>query len=87
MQHTPGPWENDRGTITAHHGQGGLVQVVAECQTYDETRNKLSGAERDRNARLIAAAPDLLAALKGALMYWDVDAENQVRAAIKKAEG
>lgn len=51
-------------------------------------------AERDANARLIAAAPELLAALKAALDESGCDGDlcmyqwhDAARAAIKKAEG
>lgn len=53
--------------------------------------------ETEANARLIAAAPDLLAALKAALRHWHADGRNfyktepawlaQARAAIAKATG
>lgn len=102
-KHTPGPWENERGTITAHHGVGGLIQVVAECHVYDSARNCLSGAERDDNAQLIAAAPELLEAAKAAkgrlafLIAMEPPAskrcvdmmatDDMLRAAIAKAEG
>lgn len=54
---TPGPWENDRRTIKASRG------VIARCPLPQD------GGTFDvqTNARLIAAAPDLLAALNGLL--------------------
>ena len=53
-KHTPGPWEYDRnaGHIVA---QGISVCRISACSGY---------GEHDDNARLIAAAPDLLAALE-----------------------
>jgi hypothetical protein len=55
VTHTPGPW---RYTSTARVVMAGLGVRVATIRDCDE-----SGA----NARLIAAAPDLLAACKGAV--------------------
>ena len=71
MGHTPGPWELDSESLkgdsyTAINGEGWyeLATVVTRM---------ISGAEDSpeglANARLIAAAPDLLAALE-----WAVDA-------------
>lgn len=92
--HTPGPWK-----VVAHpkvarvesmrsvgHGANGMASVAW-----------LTGGalNQEANARLIAAAPDLLAALKDLLaaqMYLDDDervleAEKLACAAISKAEG
>ena len=55
--HTPGPWK--RSSDTMIHGGGSAC--VARVQ-----RGSLSPDESNANARLIAAAPDLLAALKAA---------------------
>lgn len=58
-QHTLGPW-------SYHGGFGQCVKaglnVVAECR-----KPPLNPAECEANAHLIAAAPDLLAACKGAM--------------------
>jgi hypothetical protein len=65
-KHTPGPWATDRdpdrrflvycndatGSLVARTGGNGFEYV------------NTSDAEQEANARLIAAAPDLLAALK-----------------------
>lgn len=103
--HTPGPWnavkweyptrETGRKVehvvvspallvATLNHGDEG-DDVVDFVQTYEE------GAA---NARLIAAAPDLLAALEACASRWDKDDEEdapglgeQIRAAIAKARG
>lgn len=64
MSHTPGPWTvgDKRGVwvgpvVMADGGKKGVAFVVGES---------------DANARLIAAAPDLLSALK-AHLPWDED--------------
>lgn len=61
IQHTPGPWNVYFGSVgdrTLSVEAGEPKRRVADIQRSDEM-----GA----NARLIAAAPDLLAALKAAL--------------------
>lgn len=82
--HTPGPW-------TYYH-TGWLVyagKLIADCGRSGE----LSPDEMRANANLIAAAPDLLAALKRLLSATEQnlgdihDAEEQARAAIAKATG
>ena len=63
-KHTPGPWMNSNGTILAPAGK------VAEAGNpgYDGFAAE-SEDEAIANARLIAAAPDLLAALRKALEW------------------
>lgn len=77
-EHTPGPW---------------FVQVTGglkECVTAQENGlwATVEGMQRIENARLIAASPDLLAALKMALEAPDNDRswEDDAIAAIKKAD-
>lgn len=60
--HTPGPWNVDCGAIAM---AGEIV-----CSTIPAPESA-SVAERRANARLIAAAPDMLAALKAALEALD----------------
>jgi hypothetical protein len=84
-QHTPGPWKtNGDPYVSTADGK----RSIAFCDTRQ--------AHEDRaNARLIAAAPDLLEALKDIVGFWDsivpTDAVNQMhinaRAAIAKATG
>jgi hypothetical protein len=93
VRHTPGPWDHfDFENIYAH-GQNvpGRTRVVA-CTFSVEGFGGFS--EQIANTRLIAAAPELLAALKA--LYEATpdneegdlgDACRQARAAIFKAEG
>jgi hypothetical protein len=84
-QHTPGPWEwrGDEG------GWFLVPGVLAICNTDGTPGDDVI----DRaNARLIAAAPDLLAALEGLFLLLDAGSlyEPQAyaaRAAIAKAKG
>ena len=53
-KHTPGPWRNDNG-----------VEISAgKCTSICGMRHPFDDAEKMANANLIAAAPDLLAALE-----------------------
>ena len=99
-KHTPGPWETDRNNVhtgqiaTIHHClNNDWVEVWSENWPIDE-------AEQEANARLIAAAPELLEALiKAEQMFRDVgfitEADrlrpgslgSEIRAAIAKATG
>ena len=62
-KHTPGPWEIDRDVRTSINKDAKHVALVNFYNSPDPERN-VSGDEHEANVRLIAAAPDLLAALK-----------------------
>ncbi|WP_103035272.1 hypothetical protein [Castellaniella caeni] len=92
-QHTPGPWgvRFDFVVQAKSFDSGRLVPVA---QPYGVNSD---GTDLFANARLIAAAPDLLEALKMALEYW-ADRQQRyknrapvwvrdARAAIARAEG
>ena len=62
-KHTPGPWRTKREGFSTVYVEaridGGLIQEVAACGPTE------AGLEQqEANARLIAAAPDLLEALQ-----------------------
>jgi hypothetical protein len=61
MTHTPGPWEVHNGTDVFVEATSG--EQIADCYIKPYFPFKVANA----NARLIAAAPALLAALKAAL--------------------
>jgi hypothetical protein len=90
--HTPGPWYCANGTIYTPTTRS-LVKTLYDCLVARAASPFDSGAvattqEQDDNARLIAAAPDLLEALKLAREY--VTGFPHLRiidAAIAKAEG
>lgn len=101
VKHTPGPWvfgrtSDDKRLILGE----GATRYVATVQIH-QTPRKMGlwmEDEREANARLIAAAPDLLeAAVKlvghpdlGTIRYTDGDMwkdAEALRAAIAKAEG
>jgi hypothetical protein len=61
MSHTPGPWVVHADGVLVL-GAGPKRQAIVDCET--SASPNLPQAERKANARLIAAAPELLAALK-----------------------
>ncbi len=72
-QHTPGPWFYRRGDewshdVVTHHGE--LPDGSTSCWTVASI-NKRREPEHVANARLIAAAPDLLEALKRVMPFID----------------
>jgi hypothetical protein len=83
---TPGPWFQDKyGNVMTQSGSTLVTDGVAlGSRSTDETK---------ANARLIAAAPELLEALKSLLNYANLgayqraDTVKAARAAIAKAEG
>lgn len=85
VKHTPGPWTAREGTTTgmevvATKPRGGIY-TVARC----------GGKDREANAHLIAAADDMLAALRAMDEADNLQAISDAlllgRAAIAKAEG
>lgn len=94
-QHTPGPWEVLAGTIVQEQNNGPTITSLKE--SLDDRHHDFF--EIRANARLIAAAPELLEALKelaGVEFRHGSQAERNrqfaeaqaaARAAIAKAEG
>jgi hypothetical protein len=92
-KHTPGPWEVkpyawQRGNVSVFAPKFGRAPYGA-CVAYTPCSDGVGGAEGAlANARLIAAAPELLEALKRLLTDEDYpQAERVARAAIAKATG
>jgi hypothetical protein len=97
-QHTPGPWKTlNRGTnrlvdiVQGSDASNGLAKVWL-----NEYRKRGATPERLANARLIAAAPELLEALERILTTHDDSCQgaecgiagiDAARAAIAKAKG
>ena len=90
---TPGPWfEHREGFSTVYIEArigGGMIQEVAACGPCDKGSDQQSA-----NAKLIAAAPELLEALELILSYHDdgncvlhKEDVSMARAAINKALG
>jgi|LakMenEpi03Aug12_release.lakeMendotaPanAssembly.Ray.scaffolds.fasta_scaffold298614_5 hypothetical protein len=114
MAHTPGPWEARKGDVFNPDRTWGVVRVLAlqECQQVDgdeavagsrtEIVAEVCAADNgtdEADARLFAAAPDLLAACQLALDYFNETRNGRewrdnggeepgvLRDAINKAEG
>ena len=87
--HTPGPWEVSHLSAAGKRTAGLLIREAGHCITLASVRR-----ENEANARLIAAAPDLLEALKElqhAVAECDLIATTKAlfkaEAVIRKAEG
>lgn len=81
--HTPGPWEVKDGVLKCTGPYGKFLFRLVESPG--------TGSEAEPNARLIAAAPDMLAALKELAVRYDPHFPSgpldRALAAIAKAEG
>ena len=95
-KHTPGPWRVEQKVVRAHvfAEHIGMDCHVATCFGPNPASPDDIEAIALANARLIAAAPDLLAALEDAALAleetggrWAVAAAGRARAAIAKAKG
>ena len=101
-KHTKGPWMvdavstfgaygvwTDYATHPGHDGAGYGSQICSMFTVSFQQTDQATRAERDANARLIAAAPDLLAACGVALLTRACDkaTRDMLRAAIAKATG
>jgi hypothetical protein len=87
VKYTPGPWDLDEGDKST-------VYELETSELVAEVDRGRSAGETEANGRLIAAAPDLLEALK--VFVWpyqeghgldDTERQKLGRAAIAKAEG
>lgn len=66
-KHTPGPWNAlDRAVLKGPPGEE-RTWIIASCPV-NALGKKTKTSEAQANARLIAAAPELLEALKGLMM-------------------
>ena len=78
-EHTPRPWYVQPGFLTIYACEGldtagcGLTQAIASMNTSQTPQD-----EAEANARLIAAAPDLLAAAERACKMLDQEFDDRV---------
>lgn len=94
MNHTPGPWEvaNDWVDLNKHaikRPNMGHIMIISHVGFLE---SPVAVAEQEANARLIAAAPELFAALKTVAKTIDLYAihgkiAKQVDTALAKARG
>jgi hypothetical protein len=98
MAHTPGPWHvgqgNGTGSVFAGEGRMRMTSQGTTLYPICRLNTGWDDGEDEANAKLIAAASDLLAALEGLLQYtggWDItDTTHPIyiaRLAITKATG
>ena len=97
MSHTPGPWKIDPSEefplAVIVDDEDGELDGVCICELQGEFDDKSSATpEQMSNARLIAAAPELLEACKYALAQLEADGNSElicedIRDAIRKAKG
>jgi hypothetical protein len=97
-KHTPGPWEAERVyltiedptmRITAYDGALYVAEAAYSHVRGERAIHVTDADEMRANARLIAAAPDLLEALRNFVdgCSLSIDAAAVARAAIAKATG
>ena len=88
-QHTPGPWRVEQ------NGRASIIICMRDGKAYSFTIAETFGykEERESNARLIASAPDLLAACKRVAEWGKVHGTPEIQgilcdvhSAIEKAE-
>ncbi len=95
-KHTPEPWTVE---VSPHQNEfshfiespNSPAKTIA-CLEKRTTRNSPPTEEESANARLIAAAPELLATLEAVWDFWaggdaPKELEDRIKAAIAKAEG
>jgi hypothetical protein len=68
MLHTPAPWNYDRGVVDADPPNGTYARVTI-CERVYGAVGSPDMVTAEANGNLIAAAPELLAALKGAVKF------------------
>ena len=93
--HTPGPW------VAEFHGDDASIEIWAESALIADVHSHVFGSHGQDDARLMAAAPDLLEALETLCtgLEWNIEnhptimnesdsqALAEARAAIAKATG
>lgn len=72
MTYTPGPWHFVYGAV--YTTPDGREDGGARIALADREEPRTSPAERDANARLTAAAPELLEALRDVLGWYETQA-------------
>lgn len=95
--HTPGPWYQHSARIERIIVNGSCVYEVRDTTTDGGFAGNGDGLPNPQDVRLMAAAPELLAALKAVCEAWDsreddyfpgmTHAQDLAETAIAKAEG
>lgn len=88
QRHTAGPWElRDDGSYGMTVMTGGNVAGLTLALVVHNRMAGMCSPEYKANARLIAAAPDLLAALRDVLEHGDRKAIDRAMAVIAAVDG
>jgi hypothetical protein len=95
MKHTPGPWViDDSNPNLVARLVNGVYEYVCAVEPSSFSNRECNQEQEEADARLIAAAPEMLEALRGLLDpatnedgAWYRQAREAARAAIVKAEG
>lgn len=87
MQHTKGPWNSVQMGVNRFYYS---IETYEEGKPIAETATIVKNENTEANARLIAAAPDLLQALEDAVGYLELETDlygfNRHQEAIDKAK-
>ena len=91
-QHTPGPWQQSWQFIVAADPTGNHPDIyIAEITEEDGDGRIASPEQQTANGRLIASAPDLLAACRMVVQRWEfgdlAEAARACQAAVESATG
>jgi hypothetical protein len=92
-EHTPGPWDgSERNAVTAMKGEIGVAILEPLKHFWGNAAVVDDFGTMQANARLMAAAPDLLAACEAIVAGWGHHggvsrAVEMARAAVAKARG
>lgn len=86
IKHTPGPWNIGKGAYGALHvGPATLAHPGRDRMLYDTQRGRDLQAQREADAVLIAAAPDMLAALENIVRCCDANDGDSLANAVEEA--
>ncbi len=86
MTHTPGPWYRaEQSEYIREDASDNVLARIENGGHVDPDIILIEADQQEANARLIAAAPDLLEALKDIIDLVPTDCQDDARAAIKKA--
>lgn len=76
-KHTPGPWEQQGDNSIVHHTgpfpEGDVIKIADVLWAVRLRYGTHDAKEGIANARLITAAPELLAACEALIRRWEVD--------------
>lgn len=84
-EHTPGPWTIDSRATTAIQAGDKHIAMV-NFSFLGRPERDVYGEEHDANARLIAAAPDMLAALENLVAKYNAMQDGNISAQLTNGD-